>query len=204
MKEFWCKLKSLIKVARLESVDDSGAIRRGRVTYMGHENFPVMLLSPYGLAHNPPASSFVLLLSQNGQESNAIGIAEDPNGRPRDLQPGEAMLYNQVTGDFIHLKTDGTISVKSGSKIDIDAPEVEIVGNVTVDGDLTVNGDIEAVNGTFSAAVTAQTVTFSGGGGLNVIGDITVTSGDVSADGITLKTHVHPVTTAPGTTGVAQ
>lgn len=36
--------------------------------------------------------------------------------------------------------------------------------------------------------------------GVGVVGDLTV-SGEVTANGIELSTHTHPVTTAPGTTG---
>ena len=186
-----CKLKALVKAARLNSVDDTGPIRRGEVTYMGHTGVPVMLLSPYGLAHNPPASSFVLLLSQNGQESNAIGIAEDPNERPRNLATGEAMLYNQLTGDFVHMKTDGTIAVKSGNSVDVDAPEVTMSGNLTIAGNVSIGGNVEAVNGTFSGTVTTAGLVFSSATDVSITGNIIVTSGDVTADGISLKTHTH-------------
>jgi len=40
----------------------------------------------------------------------------------------------------------------------------------------------------------------TGENGLNVTGAITAT-GEVTGNGITLSTHTHPVTTAPGETG---
>lgn len=67
----------------------------------------------------------------------------------------------------------------SGSKIHFKTDgSINVVGDLNVDNNLTVSGD------------------------LTVDGDITVPTGDVVAGTISLKLHVHPVTAAPGTTGI--
>lgn len=74
-------------------------------------------------------------------------------------------------------------------------------GNMTVTGNLTLIGDIN-VTGNITCSGTISAGSFSGlsGGAMTATVDITTTA-DVVAGGISLTTHTHPVTTAPGTTG---
>lgn len=75
-------------------------------------------------------------------------------------------------------------------------------GDMTVTGDFILTGDL-TVNGNIICTGNVAAAGFSGplGAAMVAVGDIT-TTGDVVAGTISLKTHTHPVTTAPGTTGV--
>lgn len=101
-------IKNLFKIAKLLSVDDSGGLRFGTVSMLGKTQ-KVMIFSPYGLMHNPPTSSLSLVWSQQGQESNGIAMADDPNNRTlKDLKSGEVAIGNYITGHYIHFDESGT------------------------------------------------------------------------------------------------
>lgn len=105
------KLKALFKMARLQKSDDKPSLRNGWFFYQGKE-IKGTLFTPYGFMHNPPDGSIVMLFSQNGQESNAIGIADDCRNRifkensigdenEQELQPGEVAIGNYGTRGYI-------------------------------------------------------------------------------------------------------
>jgi phage gp45-like len=127
MKELCNKIKNLFKVIRILSSDDSGDFQYAQVSYLGKEH-KALIFYPYGLFGKPPANSMGLLWSQQGQESNGIGLAGDPKTRPlKDLKDGEAGIANHVTGDYVYLKANGDLQVKcSGSLI------ADVAGNATI------------------------------------------------------------------------
>nr|DAH90059.1 MAG TPA: central spike protein [Caudoviricetes sp.] len=68
-----------------------------------------------------------------------------------------------------------TAVVKADESVSLQTPQTNMSGNLTVDGLITGKGGM----------------TISGGNGATVQGDIAVTGGDVTADSISLKGHVH-------------
>lgn len=128
MKNIIQMLKNIFKIAKLLSVDDSENLRFGSVSTLGKTQ-KVLIFSPYGLMHKPPADSMVLLWSQQGQESNGIGIADDPRNRTlKDLSEGEVALGNYSTSHYIYFDKDGLCTIVSKDlKITVD-DSVEIVG----------------------------------------------------------------------------
>jgi len=108
-------------------------------------------MSVYGICSNPPSNSHILLLSSNGDESNKFGFQNDFLARKKDLKEGEVALYNTLTESFVVMNENGDV--------DVEAPNVNIVGNLTVDGDITTTGDMTA-----TGEVTAGAVTLTGHG----------------------------------------
>jgi hypothetical protein len=95
----------------------------------------------------------------------------------------------QYAGSKVRLKPGSAVEIEAAT-VKIIAPETEMTGNLTVAG-LTTTGGF----------VSQGTV----GGGATITGDVDVTSGDVTADGISLKTHVHGgVEPGAGTTGAPE
>lgn len=139
---------SRLKTGMLQSVDDSGDVRRGTATWLGRDGQPIQVASIYGIVNNPPAGSQVLLLPQNGQESASIGLADHPAIRPlRDLLPGEVAVVNYLTGSHVIFKENGDIVVNTNtnliancrtaqvtaeSHIGLTAPQIDMIGNVSV------------------------------------------------------------------------
>lgn len=85
-------------------------------------------------------------------------------------------------GGAVEIEAPGMVTVISPSVL-IDAAETEIAGNLTVAGLTTTSGIVSL--GTVGGGATIT-------GNINVTsGTVSVTGGDVIADGISLKTHVH-------------
>lgn len=193
------RIKNVVKVATLVAVNDTTAVRRAFIKYMGRTRLPAAMFSPYGLMHNPPANSLCLVFAQNGQSSNPWVMADDPRRRPLNLDPGEVAVGNYLTGDYVHFKADGSVVVQTAGAVTVNAGSVAINADTTINGDLTVTGDVSAQNATIAQTTTTGTIVFTQTGQtINVDGDIIVVNGDVTADGISLKTHVHSGVTSGG------
>lgn len=157
------------------SSDDSGNYRTGTFFYQGQTGSQGMIFTPYGLIHNPPDNSMAILFSQNGQDSNSIAIVDDPINRIKNLAKGEVGIANYGTGTNVICKANGDVDVTGTNDVNITLPAANSV-NITID--------------TMTAVIDAS--------------GITITNGDVVADGISLKTHTHPIvggSSAPGPTG---
>lgn len=88
---------------------------------------------------------------------------------------------------YIALTPSGQLMVKAPGGVVMDAPSTVAKGTVTSEGLLTYQAGMAGTGG---------------GAGTTISGTITVSSGDVVADGKSLKTHVHNgVTSGPSNTG---
>lgn len=150
----------------------------------------------YGFTSHPKPGATAAVFFVGGNRDHPIVVAvDDPRHRKLGLSEGEVAIYTDE-GDFILLKRDGEIQVTAGAKVKVTAPLVEVeaatkvtataplvevVGNVTISGTLNVAGAIIGAGG----------LAVSGGSGAAVTGNMVITSGNVTADGIGLKTHVH-------------
>ncbi len=101
---------------------------------------------------------------------------------------GTVISHNRANG-LITVTTAGSVVI-TGNSVTIDAQETTVTGNLKVKQKLTYLGGMAG----------------SGGDGISasITGSINVESGDVVADGISLKTHTHPDLTSGGQTGQAQ
>lgn len=141
----------MLKSGVLKSVNDSGNLRRGTADWLGRTGQPVQLASLYGLVHNPPAGSQVVLLPQNGQESNSIGLPDHPAIRPlKNLLPGEVALVNYLTGSYVLMKANGDIEVSTGGNLNVTASQINLngviidgSGNITTPGTVTADAFVE-------------------------------------------------------------
>lgn len=138
------RIKSLFKIARLVSSDDSGAFQQGVFYYMGSSPKGQIFI-PYGDLMRPPENAQMAVFAQNGNESNQIAFASDPKNRTvKDLQQGEKGIANYITGDYFLLTAeDGAKLVTSKFTVNVGDTTVTIEdGTVTVD-----NADIIDRNG---------------------------------------------------------
>ena len=144
------KIKNIIKLARVVSVDDSKDIRIGVVQYLGKEQ-QVTIFTPYGFMHNPPENSFGPIWQINGEESKIVGMFDRTDQRPvKELASGEVAVGNYLTGDYVIFKSSG---------IEI----VAATGTVTISGDLDVTGEVTGNAGTPSFVTLTQHVHPSNG-----------------------------------------
>lgn len=91
-----------------------------------------------------------------------------------------------IDAENIVLEHGSTKMTLKSDKVVIDA-DVEINGDVTHNGNQTTSGTMQV-----SQQIIGQGgMAISGGSGASVTGSISVTGGDVKADGIGLKSHTH-------------
>lgn len=162
-------IRNIIKTGKIKDVDDSQALRFGTVEALG-KNQTVNIFGLYGILYNPPVGSLSLSFASQGQESKQVVISDDPNNRTlKNLAPGEIAITNYLTQDYIRFQADGTLEIKSasGSYIQLQSSGDIVIESVSNTINIA-NSDVNISNGT-----------------------TTVTGGDVIADGISLKTHVH-------------
>lgn len=110
-------VRRMIGAGRIKLVDDSGIqqmvqINIGAGGPDGIEEVidGVTRLGHYGLAYCPPDGSEAVVLFIGGRRSAGVVIATGHREtRPKDLKPGEAMLFNGLTGAFVKMCEDGKI-----------------------------------------------------------------------------------------------
>ena len=131
------RLRALVTRGRVTLVDDSQGLQVLQVTALAGERLSrVQRVQNFGLSSHPPKGSTAVVLTVGGSRSHSIVIAvEDPQSRPENLEAGESMVYDQA-GNFVHIKAN-EIHVKHASKVTVEAPEVELTGNLTVAGTIT-------------------------------------------------------------------
>jgi phage gp45-like len=153
-------IKNLFKIAKLLSVDDSGDYQFMTVTTLGKTQ-KVLSFKPYGLMSSPPAGSMIGLWSQQGQESNGIGIADDPKNRIfTDMAEGEVALGNYITASSIIFDENGdAILATANDALIAAANDVTLFSGNDVNlfalaGKCTVTGATIDMNGTSDNLVT--------------------------------------------------
>lgn len=122
LKRLAQRLLQVVGVAHLRVVDDSGDQQTAQLQIMagGPEGIEEIIdktprLGAYGFAYCPPDGSEAIVLFVGGRRSAGVIVATGHRAtRPKGLKPGEAMLYNGLTGDFVKLGEDGKIRSQSG------------------------------------------------------------------------------------------
>lgn len=115
------RLSNLFAVVRLAVIDDSGPHQRAQATIPASGAGAVAeiidktpRLAEYGFDSCPPDGSEAVVLFLFGRRSAGVIIATGyAAGRPKDLKPGEAMVFNALTQDFVKLCADGKLRSKS-------------------------------------------------------------------------------------------
>lgn len=170
-------------------------------------------VEPYGFTSEPlddeQPEAFAAFFSGDRSHGIVFCIA-DRRYRLTKLKAGEVALYDDQ-GQKVHLTRDGIVvhtdkqleatvggtltatvsgaATLKAASVKIDAPTVELTGALKV---------AKLITGTGGMAI-------SGGSGAAVTGDIKVSGGDVTADGISLQNHTHGgVQGGSGTTGKPQ
>lgn len=114
--------------------------------------------------------------------------------RPLNVPSGEIWIVHK-SGSFLKFHADGSIEINAAAGASYTATAHAFHGPVTMDTTLQTSGQITGQGG----------LAISGGSGASVQGNMNITGGDVKADTISLKAHVHGgVQSGGGTTGAPQ
>lgn len=182
-------IKNVFKIAKLLAVDDSGDLRVGIMSSMGKRQ-KILIFSPYGLMHNPPIDSLTAVWSQLAQESNGIGMADDPANRPvRDMVSGEVAVGNYSTGDYIYFTAPGdTVETVSRDKtVNVGRDAITVTGNDIIDA---AARDITTGAGRNVSLDAAAAVTIESGGTTDITagGDMSLDAANATIDAATAVT----------------
>lgn len=109
-------------------------------------NVPVF--QQFGFTSALPDNTDVIVLPLLGRSRLSVIIASE-NGkfRLKGLVKGESALYSAF-GDYIHIKEGRIVKVKAGTKLLVDAPDAEFLGNLKVLGNIESDGYIKDQKGT--------------------------------------------------------
>jgi len=145
-------LSTIFGLGRLRLVDDSGPVQRGQIDQGAlvdsvrrlTDNVPIV--GAFGFGSVPPIGAEVLVARCGDDRAQSVGIATNHQpSRPRGLKPGDAIVYD-VRGRSIRLDGDGmtidgkggpvtivnasAVTIKSQSKVRIEAPSIECTGDI--------------------------------------------------------------------------
>jgi len=100
-------------------------------------------------------------------------------------------------GNF-EILADNIIKIKGNVKVIVESATVEVIAT-TVNVTASNTNITSLVNITGNTSITgnltvAGAISGTGGSGASIAGNVTVSNGDIEADGISLKTHTHPYT----------
>jgi phage gp45-like len=138
IREAFRRLRHLLSIARTTAAPiDSGTIQLVQIQIYDRQvrdHTPVMF--HFGFTACLPVGTDVAVLAINGDLSNAfVAGSNNQTFRPKNLQPGEAMLYDAF-GKSVKLTAAGGIVVETNGSY------------CTVNGDLRVTGEITGKYGT--------------------------------------------------------
>jgi phage baseplate assembly protein V len=188
--------------------------------FTGSQTEWIPLLSPmvgngWGMFCPPSVGDQIAVLFQDGIITSAMAGLRffSDQDRPLPCPSGEFWLVHQ-SGAGIKLTNDGKITATDPSgtvwQLSNDGA-VRVTGNLFVSGNVEIGGNNLTKGNTTTngstlsrGAITGQGgMAVSGGTGANVTGNMNITSGTVTADGIDLKAHTHRDSHG-GNTGPAQ
>lgn len=191
----WRRVQLLVAVARVPLSDDTGGVQTMQLQVDADEVIDgAPRFADFGFSSRAPAGSTAVVVCMGGMRTHPLVIATGHQpSRPRNLQPGEAILYSE-DGKFVKITASGGIEVQAKGQ------------PVTVNnaGAVTVNATSLTVN--LSGAMTMKApggVAFDTPS-MKVTGDITDTSATntrtMGGMRTVYDTHTHP--DPDGDTGV--
>lgn len=168
----------------LRLVKAAGAVQLAQVDGLAGEQLQdAELFQHYGYTSNPPAGTMAVIVPIGGKTSHGIAVATEHGAhRKKGLATGEVALYTDE-GDCIVLNRGRIVRVVAGAKVRIEAPLVEITGDLTVTGKITGSGGFAISGGATTVAIN---------GNLATIGTVTNNGKDIGS------THVHTGVTPGG------
>lgn len=90
----------------------------------------------FGFDSTPLPDAEVVVVFVGGQRDHPLVVACDDRRYRLKSNAGGSTMYD-ASGNFIHIKNDGTIEINSATRVDITCPLVRMTGDLEVEGDIT-------------------------------------------------------------------
>lgn len=124
-------MRNLIRIGTIKTILTDFGLISGTMTSLDSENPEnITLVNPYGINAAPPENTNCVVVAPFGYTENCYVVAFNANAPV--INAGEVIIYNNF-GTQIYLKNDGSV--------EITAPIVKINGDVNITGNLIVDGD---------------------------------------------------------------
>lgn len=115
------KIKNIIKQVVCSLSDKDSSIYPKNQVFANDKTSQVNRWSIYGYCYNPPEQTLGLAFCSQGKESTKFVLFNNPTDRKKELEPGEIAIYHAQSGNYLYLKNDGGIEIKSNSDITLNA-----------------------------------------------------------------------------------
>lgn len=125
------RIKSLLARGIIHLVNDENGRQYHQLTILeGETKDNVESAQQFGWTGNPPKGStaFVGFLGADRNRPLILGV-NDPATRKKNLKSGESAGYDAF-GQFIYLKEDGSIEIKTNGLLKIQADSLECSGDI--------------------------------------------------------------------------
>ena len=146
----------------LATTDDDNGMQLQQVSLLRDEaKTAVERFQNYGFSSNAPADSEVIVVFVGGGRDHGVVVGTDDRAsRFTGLAAGEVAIYTNE-GDSIVLRRDSIIEITTktliitaeevvtikADKLEIEAPEIAIKGDIELDGSLNATGSVNAPGG---------------------------------------------------------
>lgn len=113
-------------------------------------------LEPAGFSSHPLPGAETVVVNLGGNSGRAVVILVNDRRHRVVIEEGESIIYNMPHGDFVKVKKDRSIHLKSELKVFMETPLVEtsqdllvggnahIKGTTQSDGSITTDADVSA------------------------------------------------------------
>jgi phage gp45-like len=132
------RLLSLCGFGRILTTTALGgkALRRAQVRIDDAEiRDETPMVAHYGIASRPLPGAQAVMVFPFGDRSKGLIIATNDARYQIELQEGEVAIHTDE-GDHVHLKRGRVISIKAGTRLEIDTPLIKTTGRIEAAGDV--------------------------------------------------------------------
>ena len=142
------RLRNLIDRGVLKRTRYNGGVRLLQTTLrQGFSIDDIEHVEPYGVSSHAPTGAEPIVISMGGNRDRSIILLVNDRRYKIELNEGEVALHTQF-GDYLKLRDDNVIEMKSATKVLIDAPLLELLQQLVVHGESNFKSDV-----TFDAAM---------------------------------------------------
>lgn len=183
------RIKMLVQRSVLTRVKYDSKVRLLQVKLPGGQELAdIEHVEPFGFTSHAPAGAECLVLAFGGNGSHSVGLQVGDRRYRMVIEEGDVAIYNK-NEDYLHLKNDGTATLKSSTKVIVDSPQVEMTGTLKVAGATTLESTLDvALAATLSTSLETPLATIEAA----TITTAAVTS--LTVNGIAFDTHAHSYT----------
>lgn len=128
LKPLHDRVMLMVAKGLIRMVDDSGGVQTAQLTLLaGEKRNSAARFQSYGVSSVPLTGARAVVVFPGGNRDHPIIVAaEDPARRPRNLKPGEVIVYDDL-GQSVHLTRGGIVITGAGKPITITGtPKVRV------------------------------------------------------------------------------